>query len=183
MKRWFAVVALLLLLAPAAARAQEQAAQSDEEAEPIATSLRSTYEPIKRYLTMAADQAPDELYAFRPTPDVRTFGQLIGHIINAHYNFCAAALGERRPVQENFEQRVEKAALVEALAASFEYCDRAYGTLTDAQAAEETSVFGRPRPRIYPLIYNVAHDNEHYGNIVTYMRMNGLVPPSSQPRS
>ena len=168
------LLAAALLAAPAAAAAQDSG-------DPLVGSTRTLYESVKRNVTAAAEQMPEEHYGFRPTDEVRTFGQLIGHIANAHYSFCSTALGEQSPLRENLEQtKTTKDAIVAALKDSFTYCDRAYTTLTDAQAAQMTKVFGADQPRLYALTFNVAHDNEHYGNIVTYMRMKGMVPPSSQ---
>ena len=87
-----------------------------------------------------------------------------------------------KPSETRFRviKRYSEAALVEALKASFEYCDRAYAEVDDASAGDTVTMFGTRVSRVYPLIYNVAHDNEHYGNLVTYMRLNKMVPPSSQ---
>lgn len=168
------LLAAALIAAPASASAQDAA-------DPLVGSTRALYESVKRNVIAAAEQMPEEHYAFRPTEEVRRFGQLMGHIANAHYSFCSSALAEPSPMRENLEQtKTTKADIVAALKDSFTYCDRAYNTLTDAQAAELTKVFGADHPRLYALTFNVAHDNEHYGNIVTYMRMKGLVPPSSQ---
>ena len=152
-------------------------------ADPIMTSLRSLYRPIRRNLLQTAEQVPESLYDFKPTPDVRSIGQLVGHVANTHYNFCSAAMSERRPGGENYENVRAKEALVAALRASFEYCDRAYASIGDAAAGEIVTMFGAQVARAYALTYNVAHDNEHYGNLVTYMRLKGIVPPSSQPRT
>ena len=179
MSRSLAVVAALTLALPAALLAQGPAANSG--ANPLVASTGVLYEQVKDFVTRSAEQMPEEHYAFRPTEDVRTFRELIGHIANAHYMFCSTALGEANPNSENFEEtKTTKAALQDALRTSFEYCDRAYSTISDAQASEPVQLFGNERPRMFVLNFNVAHDMEHYGNIVTYMRINGLVPPSSQ---
>lgn len=145
-----------------------------------ATGLRELYQMNKRVVIAAAEQVGEEHYGFKATADVRSFGQLIGHIANAQFNFCAAASGATRPNRQNWEQITAKAELVAALKESFTFCDGAYEKLSDASGAEVVKVFGQDRARSYPLIFNVAHNNEHYGNIVTYMRLKGLVPPSSQ---
>jgi uncharacterized damage-inducible protein DinB len=125
---------------------------------------------------------PEEHYAFRPTPEVRTFAQLIGHIANTQYFFCSSALGEANPDARDFEKtHTTKTALSEVIQASFKYCDRAYA-MPDAQATKWQAMKGwGERAPLSILILNIGHNNEHYGNIVTYMRMKGLVPPSSQP--
>lgn len=166
---------LLLFLAPAPALAQAAAAN------PAVEANRMLYQQVKGYLTRTAEQMPAADFAYRPTAEVRSFGQLIGHIANAQYAICAAALGESSPSTENIEQaRTSKEALVEALRGSFTYCDRAYQQ-TDAAAFQSTTLFGQPRSRLGALALNVSHNFEHYGNLVTYLRMKGMVPPSSQP--
>ena len=111
---------------------------------------------------------------------MRTFGQLIGHVAGANFMICAAALGEAARGEDDIEKsKTTKADLVAALKASNEYCARAYA-LNDAQAAGMTKLFGQDQTKMFALALNAAHVGEHYGNVVTYMRMKGMVPPSSQ---
>lgn len=134
-------------------------------------------------VTAAAKQVPDSSYSYRPTPTVRTFGQLIAHIAGSQDMFCAQALGEKANDSDLIENTTTgKAALVAALEASNEHCRKAYA-MTDAVAMQRTvKTFTGERSALWALLYNTAHDNEHYGNVVTYMRMLDMVPPSSQPR-
>ena len=118
-------------------------------------------------------------YAFKATPDVRSFGQLIGHVADAQYSFCSAVLGEKNPALGIEKSKTTKADLVQALKDALAYCDKAYDGLTDEQAAQMTKFFGREMPKLTILSFNVAHDNEHYGNIVVYMRLKGHTPPST----
>ena len=165
------VVAMLVVLAgPTAAQAQ---------ADPIAESIRGLYRPIRGHLIAAAENMPEAEYAFRPTAEVRTFGQIVGHLANTNYNFCSWAKAEQGPDRENFEQITDKARLIAALKASLEYCDPVYAGLTDTAAGERVRIGTNDVARANPLIFNLTHSNEHYGNLVTYMRMKGLVPPSS----
>ena len=172
MKRY--LIALLTLCAVPAA-AQAPAAQSSS----AVGAVRPTYTAVRGYLLAAAEQMPEAEYGFRPTPDVRSFGQIVGHVANAQNMICSAALGETNPSQQNLEQVTEKAALVAALRASMELCDRAYGQ-SDEAAMQPGRLFGREQSRLGMLVLNASHDFEHYGNIVTYLRIKGLVPPSSQ---
>jgi uncharacterized damage-inducible protein DinB len=136
----------------------------------------------KTNVIKAAEKMPEEHYGFQPTPDVRTFGQLIGHVADAGYMFCAPVLGatpERKGIEKG---KTTKADLVAALKESFAYCDKAYDEMTDAKAASKVKFFGSERTALNVLDFNVVHDYEHYGNLVTYMRMKGIVPPSSEPR-
>lgn len=135
---------------------------------------------VSGYIAQAANDMSEAQYSYRPTADVRTFGELIGHVAGSQKMFCAMALGDKPPAEDEVEKSAKtKAALVAALKASNDYCAKAY-KLTDAATTGMVDVFGQQRSKMYALLSNVTHDNEHYGNIVTYMRMNKLVPPSSR---
>jgi uncharacterized damage-inducible protein DinB len=139
------------------------------------------YNIIKRNVLEAAQKMSEADYAFKPVDTVRTFGQLVGHVANAQYLFCAAVKGEASPNQgQNAEKLATKAEIVAALEKAFAYCDGAYGSLTDAAAGEPIKLFGTEMSKVTALYGNIAHTFEHYGNIVTYMRMKGLVPPSTE---
>jgi uncharacterized damage-inducible protein DinB len=142
-------------------------------------SIKPLYEQFKGWIIASAEQMPEADYGYQPTPEVRTFGQMIGHVANAGYAFCAGAMGEERPSMPNAEEMGSKAELVEAVKASFAYCDKAYA-MPESKAMEQTTFFGREGSRLWVLNFNVTHVAEHYGNLVTYMRLKGMVPPSSQ---
>ena len=149
---------------------------------PGVDAAKTTFTIMSRYFTAAAEQLPEADYSFRPVKTVRTIGQLIGHVAGANIDICAAALGEAQKGEDDIEKTVTtKAGLVAALKASNEYCARAYA-MTDAASAGRTTLFGQDQSKAFALSLNAAHVGEHYGNIVTYMRIKGLVPPSSQPR-
>ena len=137
------------------------------------------YNVVKGYVTKAAEGMSEENYAFKPTPEVRSFGQLVGHVANANYMICSMALGEKNPNASDFEKTTAKAALVQAIKDSFTYCDKAYA-ISDAAGLEETTIFGMKTNKLGVLSFNSGHDMEHYGNMVTYYRLKGMVPPSSQ---
>lgn len=166
----------LLLVALSAAPAL---AQDGASANPVMGSITPAYQQIRDYLVATAEQVPEADYGFKPTPDVRSLGQLIGHVANAQFMICAAALGEQSAGTQNYEQVTEKAALVEALRASNAVCDRAYAQ-TDQAVLQTAQLFGQERTRLGVLVLNTSHNWEHYGNLVTYLRLRGLVPPSSQ---
>lgn len=150
-----------------------------ESSTALIASVAPLYEMVKGYLIAAAEQMPSELYDYRPTEEVRTFGQIVGHVANAQFMFCSATLEKPAQQEEDFEALTTKEGLVEAIKKGFAYCDQAY-TLDDDTAMGEVEFFGSPGSRLWILNFNVAHNFEHYGNLVTYMRANGLVPPSSQ---
>ncbi|MGH7481654.1 MAG: DinB family protein [Longimicrobiales bacterium] len=184
MRARVAVVALAIGLAtPLSAQmtavAAPEAAPS-EAALKLTESVQPLYGIIKGWVLSSAEQVSESDYAFRPTPEVRSFGELIGHVANAHYLFCSIAQDEENPSQEDFEERTGKAELIEALQASIEYCDAVFAGMGDDAALETVEIFGNEMSRLGVLAFNISHDFEHYGNIVTYMRLRGMVPPSSQ---
>jgi len=147
--------------------------------DPIGSDTKGLYINIKNTIMRSAQKMPEENYSFQPTPEVRTFGQLIGHLADAQYEFCGPVKGDGK--QMNIEKTVKtKADLVAALKEAFAYCDPLYDSLTAASGAQKVKFFGREMTKFGILEFNVAHANEHYGNIVTYMRIKGLVPPSSE---
>jgi uncharacterized damage-inducible protein DinB len=161
----------LVLALPVSAHAQGNAA--------VNTS-RQLWQQLTGYITAAAQDSPESLYSFRPTDKVRSFGQLIGHVAGAQYLICAAAMGEPPREEDAIEKTTTtKNELVAALKASTEYCARAYAQ-TDQAAQQATKLFGQDQTRLYALMLNATHNGEHYGNIVTYLRINGIVPPSSR---
>ena len=144
-------------------------------------AIRDMWQQQSAFLLRAAEQMPDSDYAFRPVASVRTFGQLIGHVAGSQNLMCAAALGEPSKSEDDIEKSVTtKPGLVAALRASSEYCRRAYGQ-SDVSAARSTMLFGEKQSRMFALALNATHDGEHYGNVVTYFRIRGMTPPSSQP--
>ncbi|MBW8770297.1 MAG: DinB family protein [Gemmatimonadetes bacterium] len=171
------VVFLLTLALPLPALAQSAPA-----ANPAVAAIRSQWEAQAGYLLRSAEQMPEADYGYKPVATVRTFGQLIGHVAGAQNAMCATALGEPERSEDEIEKTATtKAQLVAALRASSESCRRAYAQ-TDATAAGEVTSNGEKQTRFAVLAMNAAHDAEHYGNVVTYLRIKGMVPPSSQPR-
>ena len=151
---------------------------------PLSIETKNAWNGIKGFVLRAAEKMPEEHYTFRPAPEVRSYGAIVGHIADAHYLLCAPARGEKKELAElTVEKTVSvKAALIGALKESIVYCDAAYDAMTDAKAAETVKFFNRDRAKLGVLNSNVSHDWEHYGNLVTYMRMKGIVPPSSERR-
>jgi len=150
-------------------------------AQTVTQSLDGLYGITKSYIMQTAELMDVELLAYRPADDVRSMGELLGHIAGAQFAFCSAAAGEDSPQSENFEQtRTTREGLIEALEMGFTYCDGVYDGMTDQTGARSVQLFGSPNTAHGVLAFNSAHNYEHYGNLVTYMRMNGIVPPSSR---
>ena len=159
----------------------------------LSTSMASTAKAmqgtIRRDLADAAEAMPAEDYAYKPHPDSRTYAALIGHVASANYFFCAMAQGQSPfatpAAQGNFEKLTDKAALVKVLNESLAYCDGVYDATTDANFNQPvtTAALGpmkaTPTVRGLVLMFNTTHNNEHYGNIVVYLRAKGHVPPST----
>jgi uncharacterized damage-inducible protein DinB len=149
-------------------------------ANPISASEKGIYSYVSREVVAAAEKMPEENYSFKPTPEVRSFGQIVGHIADSQYYFCATATGEQ-PQMKNIEKtKTSKADLVAALKEAVAYCQTAYAGMTDTQGAQMTKMMNFDMAKLSVLSLNAAHMNEHYGNLVTYMRLKGLVPPSSE---
>ncbi|MSO51667.1 MAG: damage-inducible protein DinB [Acidobacterium sp.] len=179
MKRVFSL-SVAFVLAASAAFAQAPAAPAPQKIS-LATGLQRSYAGIKMNLTEMSTKMSDADYLFQPTKDVRTFGQLMGHAANAQFNACSVARGEANPNQGNDnEKKATKAEFVKALADSFAYCDAAYAALTDASAVEFVKQGQNEVARAVPLANLVGHSNEVYGTAVPYMRLKGLVPPSTE---
>jgi uncharacterized damage-inducible protein DinB len=163
--------ALFALAAPAAAQTQDN---------PLSSHNRMMYYGLKVWLVAAAEKMPEAHFGFKPTPDVRSFGQLIGHVADGQYRFCSLALAEKNPGLNIEKTQSTKADLIGALKDALSYCDRAYDGMTDATASEMIKV-GPGMPKLGVLTVNNLHSTLHYGNIVTYLRLKNVVPPSSDP--
>ncbi len=149
---------------------------------PLLTVSKGIYGISKNDILRSVDKIPEEMWSFQPVKEVRTVGQLFAHIADGQYEFCGVA-AEGRSVSKDIEKtRKSKAEIVSALNEAFAYCDSAYAKLTDAGAAEMVSFFGMRITKLGAMDFNTAHNMEHYGNLVTYMRIKGIVPPSSEPR-
>ena len=147
-------------------------------ANPDIAETKLTYNAIKTNIIKAAEKMPDAGYSFRATPEERTYGELVGHIADAQIRICGAATGESKPAEAG--KLTAKADLVAALKASFEFCDSAIASVTDENAQTMMSFQRGQRTKMGVLIYNVIHNNESYGTMAVYLRLKGIVPPSSE---
>ncbi len=148
---------------------------------PLVQSLKGLFDITKTNIMATAEILDDEMYTFRPTDEVRSAGQILAHIADWQFNLCATAAGETNPRPENFEEtRTHKAEIIDALELGFAYCERVFAQTTDERAVAATDLFGSPNTVAGVLAFNSVHNYEHYGNLVTYMRIKGIVPPSSR---
>jgi uncharacterized damage-inducible protein DinB len=153
----------------------EQATQG-----PFSTYNKIFYARMKTILVSSAEKMPEDSYNFKPTEAVRSYGQIVGHLADAQYNFCSMSLGETNPGLKIEQTKTSKADLVAALKDALAYCDKAYDSMTDASGIQTVKMFGMDMPKFGVLNINNAHDMEHYGNLVTYMRLKNVVPPTSE---
>jgi uncharacterized damage-inducible protein DinB len=147
--------------------------------DPMSKETKSLYTEVKGDILKSAEKMPEANYSFKPSPEVRTFGAILGHVADSQYFFCGAAKGETKDTKIE-KEITSKAALIAELKKVFAYCDSAYDSLTDEKGAALLK-FGRGERTLSGILnYNVAHNFEHYGNLVTYLRIKGIIPPSSE---
>ncbi len=155
-------------------------AQSVPPVNPITTSEKTLYSFVSGAVVRAAEKMPEENYSFKPTPEIRSFGQLVGHQADEAYFFCSQALGEENPKKGIEKTTTSKTDLVAALKDGVAYCNKAFGGMTDAKGSEVVKFFNFDMARLTLLSLNTAHMDEHYGNMVTYLRLKAIVPPTSE---
>src|ERR1700733_1818868 len=147
---------------------------------PLSAELKQNYNQQKGALLAEADRMPDADYAFKATPDVGTFGSRVAHVADAQFMICSAVKGETK--KADTAGKTSKADIMAALKASFDYCDSVYYFFTDAGATQTVKVFGHPETKLSALWGNLGHDEEMYGYMAVYLRLKGLVPPTSERR-
>ena len=136
---------------------------------------------IESVITVSAERMTADDYAFKPTPEVRSFAQLVGHIADSNYDFCSIMKGEKKPVESIEKTKTTKADLQRALAESFEYCRPALLAMNGARGREIVKFQGASLPAIVVMNFRSYHALLHYGNVITYLRLRGKVPASTNP--
>ena len=147
-------------------------------------SAQATYGGVRGFILRSAEKMPAEHFTFQPTPDVRSFGQILAHIADANHLMCSPATGvpsANGDVIDKIEkEKLGREDLLVRLRESFTVCDKAYAGLTEANIGDPVKFMTTMRPRLALLWFHTSHAFEHYGNLVTYMRLKGIVPPSSE---
>lgn len=168
--------------------AREKVRLETYKSRPLASVIQKAFDVNANYLMMAARMMPETAYGFRPTPDLRTFGEQINHATAAQYSFCNQAgmpPGVERKAPPALRQVTAKADIIKALDESVAYCDRVLAAASEAWLMETAPRLGGASSgliegiRAHAFMYNNVHDAEDYGTITIYMRLQGLVPPSS----
>jgi len=171
-------ILICILMAASVALGQETGTKSTLN--PLSDFNKRAYGQIKDWVMRSAEKVPEEHYSFKPTEAVRSYGQIIGHVADVQYMFCSTVRGEKNPGLKIEQTRKTKAELITALKEAFAYCDQAYETMTDATGVQMVKLGPADIPKLSVLSVNIAHGALHYGNLVTYMRLKNIVPPSSE---
>ena len=170
--RRLALVSALILI-PAVSFAQS--------ANPLTANAKLQFGALTGLVLRSAEKVPEDTYSFRATPEVRSMAELFGHVADALFSMCSTA-GGGKPPRTGIEKAVTaKPALIAALKEGVSYCNTVFDGMTDQKGTETVPFYFGATPRLSVLYFSVTHTYEHYGNLVTYMRLKNIVPPSSEP--
>ena len=166
--------------APAAAPAPPPAAAT---ANPVVWSADQIYARQAKFIVAAAEEMPADKYSYHPTPDQWTFAKIISHVAQSNGGFCAVLSDDPAPPATKVPDTASKADLLVALNASFDFCNKAFDSLTDAKLANTVTFFRGARvPRARALIEITGDLEDHYSQLAGYLRLNGMLPPSAAPK-
>ncbi len=176
-----AMLAVAVLTLSAQAPAQPRPPQT------FPAYLQGQYATLKRNITGSVDKMPAEHFAFKPVPEVMSYAEMLTHIVETQYGYCSTVKGAANAGASLNFKVTDKAAVGQLVKDSFAYCDDAFAAVTNENALEMLTRGSAPNQRqlarVNQLTQLIVHGNEHYGNLVTYMRIKGIVPPSSAPTS
>ncbi len=173
----FALFATVAALGSAALFAQSA---TPVKPDVLVSGSKAFYTYAKTEVLKAAEKMPAESYSFRPTDDVRTFAEVLGHIADAQYSICGGAIGQKAAESSVEKTKKTKPEVMDALKAAFAACDKVWAGMDTVKALETVNMFNGPKTRISVLDFNTGHTYEHYGNLATYLRIKRIVPPSSE---
>ena len=178
---------LTLVAATAVAQAQAPASAPPPEpdaakANPVSWSASQIYSQREKFMLASAEAMPADKYSYKPTPDQWTFGKIVSHIAASNGSLCAAIGGTPAPDAVKVAETATKAELQAGLKASFDFCDKAMSGLTDAKLSDPMPSRGGIVPRARIVIEITADLPDHYSQMAAYLRLNGILPPSAQPR-
>jgi uncharacterized damage-inducible protein DinB len=141
---------------------------------PLTTTLSIFRSNMQDKIMKSADAMPESKYNYRPTKDVRSFAEIVTHVADISYILCSNAKGEARPATATMKG--SKTEIIAYLKGSFDYCDSSFSGFTDAHLNDPADFWGHSTNKMFILTQVGNHDALHYGNLVTYLRLNGLVP-------
>jgi hypothetical protein len=169
--------ASMMILALVFASAGRTYAQSN----PISAGLKADWADVSVLLAKEADKMPDEDYRFKPTPEIQDFGQRMAHIISFNLRVCSTLAGHPKTANVSQNGMPTKADIVAAMKEANDTCDAFFGSLTDADLNKMVSMGTGPQ-RLEVVVINdfiLQHSQEMYGYMAVYLRLKGVVPPSS----
>ena len=170
------VVVITLLMSAAPITAQEANVTSS----PLADATRRWLQLEANNLTAAAEEMPAEKYSFRPSAEQMTFAKLMTHVVESNRYMCSALGREALPSASGVTDADGKAKIVADVKTSFEYCSKMLAAADDAGLAEQVPVFKRTRADL--MMFLIADHADHYATAAMHLRLNGLVPPTAQPK-
>ena len=183
---------LAALLVPIATGAQQpdhspapppKQAAAQAEMNPVSNAVRKIMERRAKVMIAAAEAMPVDKYGFRPTPDQMTFGHLLIHTAGANNFLCSSIAGTAAPAGEKLADSDSKEKLVAALKGSFDFCTQALAKMDDSNLGEQVPFFGGEKnSRAGTMIVLTDSNFDHYSIAAMYLRLNGLTPPSAQPK-
>ena len=151
-----------------------------QNANPLTAEAKQSYTVVKNNLVKMADKMPEQDYSFKPTPEMQTFLQRMAHTANVNIGACGVIKGEKKSVEVT--ANTTKSEVVAAVRDSFAYCDGVFDSMSDAEATQMVNFRGGQHPKLAVLYAVIIHSNEMYGYMSVYMRLKGIVPPSSEPK-
>lgn len=170
---WTATTGFML---PAAVLAQGTA-------NPVVSSAREIVTRQSKFIVAAAEEMPADKYSFHPSADQSSFGKIIAHVTQANNGVCAMLGATPAAQTAKVTETDSKEALIAALKSSLDFCDQALANLQDAKLGDTITFFrGAQEPRARALLELTDDLEDHYSQMASYLRLNGLTPPSAQPR-
>jgi uncharacterized damage-inducible protein DinB len=172
------------ILAVAGLSLSAQAPPQPRPPQTLPDYLQGQYATLKRNIAGSVDKMPAVHFSFKPVPEVMSYAELITYVVQTQYGYCTVKGGTNTGASLNVKV-TDKAAVGRLMKDSFAYCDDAFAAVTTGNAQEMLTRGSAPNQRqlarVNQLTQLIVHGNEHYGNLVTYMRMRGIVPPTSTP--
>ena len=183
MKSIFAVACLVIASAVSFAQTPAPATAAGPTKDPVATSLRILLQRNSTNTIAAVDAMPADKYSYKPTPDQTPFSHLVAHIANSNNFLCSKVADVPAPKVDEAKETDGKDKLVAAVKASFSFCSDALAKMDDSKLGDSVELFGgRQFPRAMGALGLAGAWSDHYGAAAMYLRLNGILPPTAQPK-
>ena len=170
------------LLCTASTLLLAQAHESKSSSSPVADATRGWVQREAKNLTASAEEMPSDKYDFHPTPQQMTFAKLMEHIAGSNRFMCSSIAGEAEPKDSSVTEKDGKDKLVADVKASFDYCNGALAKTDDSKLGEEVPWFKGKQTRAFVMVALAADLADHYSMAAAYLRLNGMLPPTAQPK-